>query len=291
MRLLTFLKDNQPTVGISHEDGVIDLSIAALDLPQDMLTLLRGEEHSMKELKKVARNPRPHAIHSAENITYLPPITNPSKIICVGLNYAKHIEEGRFAKQENPFPVLFTRFASTLVPHNGTLIKPHCSDKFDYEGELVAVIGKKARHVKKANALDYVMGYSIFNDATVRDYQSRTHQWTLGKNFDASGGFGSAIVTADDLPAGGKGLRLTTKVNGKTLQDADTGNMIFDVADIIENITEVMELNAGDIIVTGTPESVGFARTPPIYLKDGDVCDITIEGIGTLTNHVKSEAA
>jgi 2-keto-4-pentenoate hydratase/2-oxohepta-3-ene-1,7-dioic acid hydratase in catechol pathway len=151
---------------------------------------------------------------------------------------------------------------------------------------MVAVIGKSGSGVSKSNALEYVAGYSVFNEGSVRDYQFKSSQWTSGKNFDATGGFGPEFVTADEVPAGGEGLRIQTRLNGETMQDANTATMIFDVPTLIEIITEVMTLHPGDIIVTGTPEGVGFARTPPVWMKPGDVCEIDLEGVGVLRNTI-----
>jgi 2-keto-4-pentenoate hydratase/2-oxohepta-3-ene-1,7-dioic acid hydratase in catechol pathway len=224
---------------------------------------------------------------AAKDAKLLPPLPNPGKIICLGLNYADHAAESPYAKPD--YPVLFARFTTSLVGHGQPLIRPKCSERFDYEAEMVAVIGKRGRHVPKDKALDYVAGYSVFNDASVRDYQLRTPQWTIGKNFDGSGGFGPDFVTADELPPGGKGLTIECRLNGKVMQHANTSDMIFDVAETISTITEALTLDAGDILVMGTPAGVGFARKPPVFMKDGDVCEVEIEGIGLLRNPVVDE--
>jgi 2-keto-4-pentenoate hydratase/2-oxohepta-3-ene-1,7-dioic acid hydratase in catechol pathway len=172
------------------------------------------------------------------------------------------------------------------VGHEQALVVPKASSNLDYEAEMVAVIGKSGSGVSKADALEYVAGYSVFNEGSVRDYQFKSSQWTSGKNFDATGGFGPDFVTADEVPAGGKGLRIQTRLNGETMQDANTATMIFDIPTLIEIITEVMTLHPGDVIVTGTPEGVGFARTPPVWMKPGDVCEIDLEGVGVLRNTI-----
>lgn len=210
------------------------------------------------------------------------------KIICVGLNYSDHAKEGNMAIPD--FPVFFIRYPSSFVGPDEALVVPKVSDKFDYEVELTVVIGKRARHVKKENALDYVYGYTLANDGSVRDYQRRTQQWTLGKNFDKSASIGTHIVPAASLPAGAKGLRLTASINGTTLQDGNTSDMIFDVPTLIEALTEVMTLEPGDLILTGTPAGVGFARNPHVWMKPGDTVTVAIEGIGSLTNTVVAEA-
>ena len=221
-------------------------------------------------------------------LTYLPPIANPPKIICVGMNYKDHAQENKLESQDHP--TFFVRFASSLIGHEQPIIRPRVSEQLDYEGELAAIIGKPGRHIPKERALEHVAGYSIFNDASIRDYQMRGKQWTLGKNFDATGPFGPEFVTADELPPGAKGLQLTTRLNGTVMQSANTDDLIFDVATLIASLSEVMTLETGDVIVTGTPGGIGFFRNPKVYMKPGDVCEIEIEGIGTLRNRIQDEA-
>jgi 2-keto-4-pentenoate hydratase/2-oxohepta-3-ene-1,7-dioic acid hydratase in catechol pathway len=179
--------------------------------------------------------------------------------------------------------------ATTLVGHNQPLIRPKLSGDFDYEGEMVVVVGRRGRHIPKKKALGYVAGYSIFNEGSIRDYQFKTPQWTVGKNFDGTGGFGPDFVTADELPKGAKGLRIQTRLNGQVVQDANTNDMIFDVADLVSIASESMTLEPGDVIVSGTPSGVGAFRKPPLWMKAGDVCEVEIEGIGTLSNPIKNE--
>ena len=164
------------------------------------------------------------------------------------------------------------------------------SDQLDYEGELAAIIGKPGRHIPKERALEHVAGYSIFNDASIRDYQMRGQQWTLGKNFDGTGPFGPELVTADELPPGARGLKLTTRLNGATMQSSNTDELIFDVATLIARLSEALTLETGDVIVTGTPGGIGFFRKPPVYMKQGDICEIEIEAIGILRNRIEDEA-
>lgn len=219
-----------------------------------------------------------------EKTRYLPPLSRPGKIVCLGLNYKAHSEE--FGFEPPAYPELFARFRTTLTGHLSPIVKPKVSDALDYEGELIMVIGKGGREINRDKALEHVAAYSIFNDASVRDYQLRGTQWLPGKNFDATGGFGPWLVTAESLPAGAKGLRLTTRLNGRVMQDAPTSDMIFDVAEQIVIISRIMTLEAGDMIITGTPGGVGKSRNPPVFMKDGDVCEVEIEGIGTLRNPV-----
>ena len=220
-------------------------------------------------------------------VKVLPPFPNPPKIICVGLNYRDHSAESGFKQPD--YPTLFTRFSTSLVGHGAPVVRPKVSDKFDYEGELVAVIGEGGRHISKESALDHVIGYSLFNDVSVRDYQFKSPQWTVGKNFDGTGPFGPVFVTADELPPGAKGLRLQTRLNGEIMQDANTDDMVFDVATLIAVISEAITLESGDVIVTGTPSGVGQSRKPPVFMKAGDRIEVEIEKIGLLSNPVIDE--
>lgn len=220
-----------------------------------------------------------------KKIRHLPPLAEAGKFLCVGLNYRAHTAEGPYEQPD--YPTLFARFSSSLIGHGAALIRPPQSEKFDYEGELVAVIGKTARNVPVENALDHVAGYSIFNDGSIRDYQRRTPQWTAGKNFDGTGGFGPYFVTAEALPPGCMGLRLQTRLNGQVVQDTAIDDMVFPVATLISIVSEVMTLSPGDVIVTGTPSGVGHARKPPLWMKPGDVCEVEITGLGILSNPVQ----
>ena len=287
MRILAFDKSGNPTLGVRRGDEVVDLSVAAPDLPGDLPALLAGGDDAMAHAKSAIDGASGDAVRSAEGLTYHPTIWNPGKIICVGLNYAAHAAEAQSdTSTVQDYPSLFLRVTTTLVGHEQALVVPKASSNLDYEAEMVAVIGKSGSGVSKADALEHVAGYSVFNEGSVRDYQFKSSQWTSGKNFDATGGFGPDFVTADEVPAGGKGLRIQTHLNGETMQDANTATMIFDIPTLIEIITEVMTLHPGDVIVTGTPEGVGFARTPPVWMKPGDVCEIDLEGVGVLRNTI-----
>lgn len=222
-----------------------------------------------------------------DEVTLLPPLAAPAKIICVGLNYVDHSLESGFTPPS--YPTIFSRFTSSLIGANAPILRPKVSTQLDYEGEMVAVIGVGGRHIAEADALAHVAGYSIFNDASIRDFQMKAPQWTVGKNFDGTGAFGPYLVTADELPAGGKGLHIQTRLNGAVVQDATTSDMVFSVAKLISILSEAMSLSPGDIIVSGTPAGVGMARKPQLFMKDGDVCEIEIEGIGLLRNPVKDE--
>jgi|SRR5580698_2025926 acylpyruvate hydrolase len=217
----------------------------------------------------------------------LPPLQAPGKIICVGLNYIDHSIESGFTVPD--YPTIFARFASSLIGCGSAIIRPKASIQLDYEGELAAIIGVGGRHISERDALGHVVGYSIFNDASIRDYQKKSPQWTIGKNFDGTGAFGPCMVTADELPPGAKGLHIQTRLNGAVVQDASTDDMVFSVARLISILSEAMTISPGDIIVTGTPAGVGMARNPPLFMKHGDVCEVEIEGIGILRNKVEDE--
>ena len=220
-------------------------------------------------------------------VTLLPPLPAPGKIICVGLNYIDHSIESGFTPPD--YPTIFTRFTSSLIGAGAPIIRPRVSTQLDYEGEMVAVIGVDGRHIAEKDALDHVIGYSIFNDASVRDYQKKSPQWTIGKNFDSTGAFGPYLVTADELPPGANGLHIQTRLNGIVVQDASTDDMVFSVARLISTLSEAITLSSGDIIVSGTPAGVGMARKPPLFMKHGDVCEVEIEGIGILRNKIEDE--
>ncbi|WP_456306545.1 fumarylacetoacetate hydrolase family protein [Muricoccus nepalensis] len=221
-------------------------------------------------------------------VELLPPLTRPGKIICVGLNYADHSAESGFAVPS--YPTIFARFASSLIGHGAPLLRPAVSDQLDFEGEFVAVIGRGGRHIAKDAALDHVVGYSLFNDGSVRDFQMKAPQWTVGKNFDGTGAFGPALVTADELPPGCRGLRIETRLNGQVVQSASTDDLIFDVATLVSTLSEAFTLSPGDIIVTGTPAGVGLARKPPLWMRPGDVCEVEVERLGVLRNPIEDEA-
>ena len=288
MRIAGILRDGKAVLGVRRGEQYVDLSVAAPTLPRSLRALLEAGPHTLADVADAAKRAPSSACVDVANAHLLPPITDAQKYICLGLNYVDHAAESPYDKPS--YPVLFTRFPTSFVGSGVPLERSIHSSQFDYEGELVAVIGKTARNVSKADALDYVAGYSIFNDGSYRDYQFKTHQWTVGKNFDNSGSFGPEFVTADELPPGARGLRLQTLLNGAVMQDATTDDMIFDVVTTIETITEVITLVPGDVLIMGTPAGVGFARKPPVWIQAGDHVDIVIDKIGKLTNPVVAES-
>jgi len=219
-------------------------------------------------------------------VTYLPPITEASKFICVGLNYRAHTAEGPYEQPD--YPTLFARFSSSLVAHDQPILRPKASEQLDFEGELVAIVGKTAKDVEVEDAMDYVVGYSLFNDGSVRDFQRITPQWTAGKNFDGTGAFGPEFVTADELPVGCKGLTLQTRLNGEVVQKAPIDDMVFPIDQLISICSKFMTLYPGDVIVSGTPSGVGHARTPQLWMKEGDVVEVEVDKVGILRNPIKN---
>lgn len=285
MRFIAFKHDGGPRLGLRVGQELVDLT--ALGLPATLDQLLQEGPSAIAGAPAVAERARTRL--PLEGITYLPPVLNPSKAIAVGLNYVDHAAESPY-KDAPKYPVLFHRFISSWVAHDVPLVRPRVSEQFDYEGELIVVIGKSGRYIRKEKALDHVAGYSIFNDGSIRDYQFKSTQWMMGKNFDNTGSFGPEFVTVDELPRGATGLQLQTRLNGQVLQNANTRDMIFDVETLVQVCSEAMTLQPGDIIISGTPSGVGFARKPPIFMKSGDVCEIEIEGLGVLRNGVVDEA-
>jgi 2-keto-4-pentenoate hydratase/2-oxohepta-3-ene-1,7-dioic acid hydratase in catechol pathway len=289
MRLISYLKEGRAAIGViksATATEFVDLGATGLAFATDMATLLAAPG-ALAAVKTAADAAPAHAVRPLAGITYLPVVPRPPKIICLGLNYADHAKEGGHAKPE--YPSFFMRGATSQVAHNQPIIRPKASTKLDYEAELAVIIGTRARHLTKANALSCVAGYACYNDGSVRDYQRKTNQWTIGKNFDATGGFGPCLVTADELPAGAAGLRIQSRLNGKVMQDANTKDFLFDVVESLCIITECITLEPGDVIITGTPAGVGYARTPPVWMAPGDICEIDIEGVGVLSNPIADE--
>jgi acylpyruvate hydrolase len=221
-------------------------------------------------------------------VRILPPVPKPPKIICVGLNYDDHLEESGLKKPV--YPEIFARFATSLIAHREPIRQPPESLTLDYEAELAVVIGRGGRRISRDRALDHVAGYSLFNDATIREFQLRTPQWTMGKNFDGTGAFGPWLVTPDALPPGAHGLRIQGRLNGRVMQDTSTDRLIFNVPALIELISVAISLEPGDVIITGTPGGVGAARKPPVFMQPGDVFEVEIEGMGVLSNSVQRDS-
>ena len=288
MRFITFEHEVGHHIGAIIGDSVVDLNAAEPRLPRDMGSYLRAGG-TLSDLGAIANSAKAHHARALTTVTHCMPVTDPGKIFCLGLNYLEHVKEGN--NQVVDYPTIFMRGLSSLVAHNKPIIRPAVSDKLDFEAELVVVVGKRTRHASKQTALAAVAAYSCFNDGSLRDFQRRTTQWTMGKNFDQTGGFGPCLVTPDELPLGASGLKIESRLNGQVMQSDNTMNMMFPVIETIVAITQAITLEPGDMIVMGTPSGVGYARKPPVFMKHGDVCEIEIEGIGLLSNPIQDESA
>ncbi len=290
MRLFSYRDQSlQPKIGLLRDKSsqeFIDLCATDPSIPSKLRALIEIDPH-FSSAKQTLSNPNA-IVKSLSEIKFDVLIDQPGKIVCLGLNYADHAKEGGNARPE--YPSFFMRGPSSLTAHLAPIMRPSVSDKLDYEAELAFIVGKKARNLTKENALDCVAGYSIFNDGSLRDYQRKTSQWTIGKNFDQTGAFGPWLVTPDELPNGAHGLQIQSRLNGNLMQNANTKDFLWGVAETIQLITECMTLEPGDVVITGTPAGVGYARTPPVFMKPGDVCEIEIEGIGVLQNSITDQS-
>lgn len=283
MRVMSFEIGGRASYGLATDRGVVDAGRRlGNDLPALRDVLLAG---ALDRLRALESQPADHAF---EEVAFLPVIPDPAaKVLCVGVNYMPHIKE--MGRERPEYPVLFVRFADSIVGHRRPLTRPRASERYDYEGELAVVIGSRARHVSRDRALAHVAGYSCFNDGSVRDYQRHSQQWTPGKNFHASGSFGPWLVTADERPDP-REFHLTTRLNGAVVQDESVSELCFDIPALIEYCSTWTQLEPGDVIVTGTPGGVGAGRTPPLWMKAGDEVEVDIAGIGVLENPVVDES-
>ncbi|MFN3744255.1 MAG: fumarylacetoacetate hydrolase family protein [Hyphomicrobiaceae bacterium] len=284
MKLMMFKKDASDALGVVDGDCVIEVGSTYATLGD---VIARGPA-ALAAVKDAAAKAPASARHPLSSVRPALPIARPGKFICVGLNYAAHAAEGGHAPPT--YPSFFIRVPSSLVAAGEPVLRPKESIQLDYECELTIVIGKGGRHIPEEKALEHVFGYTLFNDVSVRDYQRKTSQWTAGKNFDGTGPLGPVVVTADELPPGASGLRICTRVNGETMQDSNTADMIFSTARIIAILSEIMTLEPGDLIATGTPSGVAHARKPPAWMKAGDRVEVEVEGIGVLANPVVDAA-
>ena len=281
MRLASFTAGGGATFGVVVEGGVVDARRWLGGRFETLRAALEAAD-GLAALRPLADRPADHAL---SDITWLPVIPHPGAIWCIGINYRAHSEETGLAMQKNP--VTFLRADRTLLGAGQKLRRPKVSDNFDYEGELAVIMGKAGRHIPADRALEHVAGYSIFNDASVRDFQLRDSV-NAGKNFDDTGPFGPWMVTADEIPDPSK-LTLSTRLNGQQVQHATTDTLIHDVPALIAYISEITEFQPGDVISTGTPAGVGLGRKPPLWMKAGDVVEVEISGIGVLRSSVAEE--
>jgi acylpyruvate hydrolase len=315
MRLVTYQHERQSRVGaqlegqivdlnrayqalLNHSSNIDELAVADVRVPADMIGLLRGGEISLRAAREAAAFVREQLtasdnspglegiVYTMERVSLLPPVLHPSKVICLGLNYRAHAAEAGMAVPE--YPVLFHKVAGSLIGHNQPIVVPRISSKIDYEGELAIIIGRRGKYIAEDEALFYVAGYTVANDVSARDLQFRTSQWTTGKMLDTFGPLGPALVTRDEV-ADPNALSIKTTLNGQVMQDGNTADMIFRVPFIVSYISEIVTLEPGDVILTGTPPGIGNTRTPQVFMKPGDTITVEIEGLGKLTNPLVGE--
>jgi len=287
MKLVTMLHHNKTRLGVLLTRGahayVLDLSDAQPDLPAEMIAFLQAGDTALAAVQRALDEVDERALIPLTEVTLLAPVPRPGKIICIGHNYYGHT-----GATVPAFPDIFAKFNNVVIAPGQPIVIPRASAKVDYEGELAVVIGKRARYVEQARAFDVIAGYTIFNDVTARDFQSRASQWTLGKSFDTFGPMGPALVTKDEIPDPGV-LDLSLTLNGQEMQHANTRQLIFSIPFLIEYITQAITLEPGDVISTGTPSGTGASRQPPVFMKPGDEVRVHIEKIGELVNSVVSE--
>lgn len=287
MKLVTYRSGGTTRIGAVDGAFVVDINRVRPDVPADIRAALQAGVDLAGAARDAVAGAGSGDRIALAGLAYAPLIPEPGKIVCLGLNYYDHAMESGRDKPE--YPWFFLRSATSLLAHGEAALRPVISEKLDYEAELAVVIGKRGKHISQADALDYVFGYTCFNDMSVRDYQKRTPQWTIGKNFDKTGAFGPFLVTADDLPPGGEGLTIRLRLNGEVMQDANTVDMIWNVRETIQLLSECVTLEPGDVIVMGTPAGVGQSRKPPVWMKEGDRVEVEIEKIGVLINTIADE--
>ncbi|WP_050527688.1 fumarylacetoacetate hydrolase family protein [Pseudorhodobacter aquimaris] len=288
MKFLVGTASGKTAVHLVDGENAVDLTALDASVGADLMGVITNPALIESLGDKIATAPKV----PVSSITPALPVARPGTIICLGLNYTDHIKEGGYEIPD--YPALFMRGKNSIMAAGAPLVRPSCSDKLDYEAELMIIIGKGGRHIAEADALDHVFGYTVFNDGSVRDYQRKTHQWTPGKNFDNTGAIGPFVITADALPAGASGLKIESRVGSEVLQSSNTANMIWSVAQAIAIISEYTTLEPGDMIAMGTPPGVGHAKKPnPRWLVPGEVIDIEIEieDIGICSSPIVNESA
>lgn len=289
MKIVSFEGQSGTRLGVVEGEEVIDLAAVDSSVPGDLGEWLRRHNGDLKGLADIAKRAGPDARKKLAGLNYALPVTNPGKIICLGLNYLEHVKEGPNRDNIPKFPTIFMRCLTSMVPHNQPIVRPQVTETLDYEAELILIVGRRAKHLTPENALSCIAGYSCGNEGSIREFQRNTTQWDMGKNFDRTGGFGPWMVSADELPPGAKGLKIESRLNGKVMQSDNTDNMMFPVIETLVYVTKGMTLEPGDIVYTGTPSGVGHPRKPPVWMRDGDVCEVEIEGVGVLRNPIVDE--
>lgn len=287
MKFVSYRTATETRLAVLDGDSVIDLNRLVPDVPADARKALQSGVDLLAAARRALELAGPAERRPLSDVTLAPVVPEPGKTVCLGLNYYDHAAES--GREKPVYPWFFLRGTTSLLGHGEDAERPRVSDKLDYEAELAVVIGKRGRHISREAALDHVFGYACFNDISVRDYQKRTPQWTIGKNFDRTGAFGPVLVSADELPPGGAGLRIQSRLNGQVMQDANTKDMIWDVAETIALLSECVTLEAGDVIAMGTPAGVGQSRVPPVWMQHGDTIEVEIEGVGLLVNTIRDE--
>ena len=289
MQLVTFVLDGETRLGaLQHAKGredVVDLNRVNPGIPADMIAFLEGGDKTLALARAAVEKAAAGARYPLEQVKLLSPVPRPGKIVCIGQNYLEHATESHAAA--SAYPIIFAKYANTMIASGDAVVLPKISTQVDYEGELAVIIGRRAKQVTEQEALRYVGGYAPYNDVSARDFQSRTSQWVIGKTFDTFGPMGPALITADEVPDPQRlDIRLT--IGDEVMQSSNTSKMIFPIARLIA--TAAMTLEPGDVIATGTPEGVGSARTPQRFLRPGDVVRVEIQGLGALVNTMVAEA-
>ncbi|WP_323765348.1 fumarylacetoacetate hydrolase family protein [Marinovum sp.] len=284
MRLLVGSVSGKQSVFAVEQEKAVNLTEVVPEIGSDLSAMI-ADPALMARAAQAAQGDKTVAV---SEITPALPVTTPPTIICLGLNYTDHIKEGGYDIPD--YPALFMRGAQSIMAAGQPMVRPNCSERLDYEAELMLIIGKGGRHISEADALEHVFGYTVFNDGSVRDYQRKTHQWTPGKNFDDTGAIGPVVVTPDELPEGASGLKIESRVGEEILQSSNTANMIWSVAQTIATISEYTTLQPGDHIAMGTPPGVGHAKKPePRWLRPGETVEVEIENIGICASPIVDE--
>jgi 2-keto-4-pentenoate hydratase/2-oxohepta-3-ene-1,7-dioic acid hydratase in catechol pathway len=289
MKIVGFEGEGGARLGVVEGERLIDLNAVDNRLPGDLAAILAANDGDLSPLAALAKKAPASAHRDLDSITYALPVARPNKIICLGLNYLDHVKEGPQKDNIPKYPSLFFRVLTSLTAHEQPLMRPRASIQLDYEAELIAVVGKRARDLTMDNALSCIVGYSCGNEGSVREFQRHTTQWTMGKNFDKTGSIGPWLVTAEELPPAAAGLNIQSRLNGKVMQSDNTANMMFPLPETLVYLTKGITLEPGDVIFTGTPSGVGHARNPQVWMKAGDTIEVDIQNVGVLHNTIEDE--